>query len=181
MRELNIDFAPKTLCHQLLNISIITIMLVVALTLIFGTFLEHYLALEGRKSVIESEIHNTTALRFNLLKEMTPSAPTPIPDAKKLTINHAIAKLNMPWSDLFDQLEHATSPNVALLSILPNAEKFQIKGVAETKTTDDMIDYIERLKKETFFTNVMIEKHEVNEQDINHPIRFQFSAQWRPQ
>ena len=50
--------------------------------------------------------------------------------------------------------------------------------MAEAKTSDDMIAYIEQLKKQEFFTAVLLTKHEINEQDPNKPWRFQFEAQW---
>ncbi len=93
-------------------------------------------------------------------------------------INRTILQLNLPWRDLLDAIEDATPPTIALLALEPDAKKHSLKGTAEAKSSDDMIAYIEELKKQEFFDNVAMTKHEVNAQDPNRPLRFQFEAQW---
>lgn len=116
------------------------------------------------------------------LDERNTRRPAPkkpaIPEAQAAAVNAAIAQLNLPWRDLLDAIETATPVNIALLALEPEAKKHLIKGSAEAKTSDAMIAYIEQLKQQTFFDAVTLSKHEVNEQDPNRPIRFQFEAQW---
>jgi len=104
-----------------------------------------------------------------------------IPEARALMVNAAIQQLNLPWSDLFDAIEAATPANIALMSIEPDAKKQLIKGSAEALSSDDMIAYIEQLKKQPLFVHVVLIKHEVNQQDPYKPFRFEFSAQWKDQ
>jgi Tfp pilus assembly protein PilN len=80
---------------------------------------------------------------------------------------------------MLDAIEAATPKSIALLSLEPNAGKNLIKGVAEAKQSDDMVHYIEQLKKQSFFDRVLITQHEVNQLDANKPIRFQFAAHWQ--
>jgi Tfp pilus assembly protein PilN len=101
-----------------------------------------------------------------------------ISDTQIISVNNAISQLNVPWRDLLDAIETATPANVALLSIEPDSKKHTIKGMAEAKTSQEMIAYIERLKKQEFFGAVVLTKHEINDQDANKPYRFQFEAQW---
>jgi Tfp pilus assembly protein PilN len=105
--------------------------------------------------------------------------PVIIPEARALAINAAVAQLNLPWSDVFDAIEAATPANIALVSIEPDAKKQVLKGEAEALNSDDMIAYIERLKKVDFFVQVDLVKHEVSAQDPYKPLRFEFEAQWR--
>jgi len=101
-----------------------------------------------------------------------------IPQARALMINAAIQQLNLPWSDLFDAIEAATPANIALIAIEPDAKKHLIKGTAEALNSDDMLAYVEQLKKQPLFVNVVLIKHEVNQQDQYKPYRFEFTAQW---
>jgi hypothetical protein len=94
-------------------------------------------------------------------------------------VNTAVAQLNIPWRDLFDAVESATPKEIALLSLDPDAGKHILRGTAEAKSGDDMVAYIEQLKKPGFFDVVVLTRHEVNEQDPNKPLRFQFEAHWQ--
>ena len=120
-------------------------------------------------------------LQTELAKRTAPK-PAPkklvIPDAQATTVNNAIAQLNLPWRNVFDAVESATPATIALLALEPNAKKHLLRGMAETKSSDGMIAYIEQLKQQAFFGTVILTKHEINEQDPNKPIRFQFEAQW---
>jgi hypothetical protein len=44
-----------------------------------------------------------------------------------------------------------------------------------------MIDYVQALQQQERFSSVILARHEINDQDPNHPIRFQVDAQWRGQ
>lgn len=101
-----------------------------------------------------------------------------IPESQAIAVNKAIEQLNLPWRDLFDALESATPNSIALIAIEPDAKKHVLKAIAETKTSDEMIGYIEQLKKQPFFGNVILTKHEINDQDPNKPVRFQLEAVW---
>ena len=117
------------------------------------------------------------------LKALTAAGPVvkkaPIAEAQATAVNAAVAQLNIPWRDLLDAVESATPKDVALLSLEPDAHKDILRGVAEAKTSDDMLSYIEQLKKPGFFDIVVLTKHEINEQDPNKPLRFQFEAHWQ--
>lgn len=102
-----------------------------------------------------------------------------IPQNQALAINAIIQQLNLPWSDVFDAVEAATPSNIALIAIEPDARKHSFRGEAESLNSDDMIAYIEKLKKQPLFLNVNLIRHEVNEQDPYKPLRFQFEAQWK--
>jgi hypothetical protein len=41
-----------------------------------------------------------------------------------------------------------------------------------------MIAYVEALKKQDLFADVVLTRHEINEQDPMRPIRFQIDAEW---
>ncbi len=104
---------------------------------------------------------------------------TAIPEAQAVAVNAAILQLNLPWRELQDSIAAANSPAVALLALDPDPRKQTLKITAEAKNSDDMVAYIEQLKRQEFFTGAALLRHETNEQDPNHPLRFQVEVQWR--
>ena len=93
-------------------------------------------------------------------------------------MNAAVLQLNLPWRALQDAVAAATPPAIALLALEPDARKRSCASRAEARSSDDMIDYVERLKREELFSDVALTRHEINEQDPNRPIRFQLDAAW---
>ena len=41
-----------------------------------------------------------------------------------------------------------------------------------------MFGYLATLNHQSFFYAVLLTRHDINEQDPNRPIRFQFEAEW---
>lgn len=102
-----------------------------------------------------------------------------VSDAQAVAVNGMIARLNLPWRTLFDAVQQATPPGVALLALEPDARKQTIRITAEARGSDEMIAYIEAMQEHELFSAVSLIRHEINELDQNHPIRFQLDAQWR--
>jgi Tfp pilus assembly protein PilN len=97
---------------------------------------------------------------------------------KAQAINAAVQQLNLPWSELMEALEAASVREVAVLEWNPQAESGTLKGMAEARTSDDMITFARRLKTQAFFTSVELTSHQINEQDRNKPMRFDFLVTW---
>lgn len=95
------------------------------------------------------------------------------------TVNAAVRQLNIPWSDLLDALEAAASPRIALLEIRPDAGAHRLLGVAEARSSEEMITYVQRLKAQPQFSAALLTAHQVNDQNRNKPVRFDFSVTWR--
>jgi len=106
------------------------------------------------------------------------TAVAPIAPERVQAINAAVQQLNLPWSELMDALESASIPQVAILEWSPHAESGKLKGVAEARTSDDMIAFARKLKAQTIFVSVELTGHQVNEQDRNKPLRFDFVVTW---
>lgn len=123
--------------------------------------------------------YTQTAQRIEQQRAGT-AKPVPViakPQAE--AINRVIGKWNVPWPALLDTLEAATPATVALLSIEPDPKKQRLRGTAEAKNTSEMLDYLSRLKAQSLLQQVGVVRHEINEQDPNRPVRFQFEAHWK--
>lgn len=183
MKTIGIDFAPPSLERSLrLTRPRTWALLLAAIVLWAGVaFQANQLVHQRERAAAELKhvLKQTQArLREREAKKLAASQFV-IPESQANAVNAAVAQLNLPWRDLFDAIEAATPATIALLAIEPDAKKHILRGTAEAKTGDDMIAYIEQLKKQALFTSVLLTKHEVNEQDPNKPLRFQFEAEWR--
>lgn len=87
-------------------------------------------------------------------------------------VNGVIRQLNFPWADMFGALETATNKDVALLGIEPDARKNLVRVTAECKTDQAMLNYIRRLQQTGLLIDATLQKHEVQAQDAERPLRF---------
>lgn len=183
MKFLAIDFAPASV-RRTLMLTPFTSWLGVIFALAFCT------AIASRAAAFHKKTGANYATVDRLLQkakaqskeqaDRTAAAHVPaLSEAEAKAVNNAISELNLPWSDVFDAIETALPPTIALLSIEPEAKKKILVGVAEVSGSEDMIAAIEALKKQPLFQSVLLTRHETNVQDPNRPLRFQFEAQWR--
>lgn len=178
MKKLHIDFARKSVGHSLYHTSLWSwLMLMAGLFLCITAglsaqaLLQRYADQQNAIAHLKARLHQSNQHQA-LAKEVG------ISDALSKTVHQAIIQLNLPWRDLFDALEVATPNSIALLSLEPDAKRHLIKGKAEAKSGDDMIAYIESLKRQEFFVEVVLTHHDIHEQDPNRPLRFEFEALW---
>lgn len=178
MKPIRIDFAPASAARTLRRTSMRTWLLATTGLLVAGYGAATAMALlEGRASA-QQEIQTLEAKRTQRAAQRPVPKKTTITDAQAAAVNGAVAQLNLPWRSVLDAIEEATPPTIALLAVEPDAKKSLVKGLAEAKSSDAMIGYIEQLKQQAFFNAIVLTKHETNEQDPNRPLRFQFEAQW---
>ena len=96
---------------------------------------------------------------------------------KKRNLNAVVRQLNIPWYDIFQQLEQSTPQDVALLSIEPDGQRAMIKIQAESKSLDSLLAYASALQQQGIFGRLSYSKHETNDQDPNKPIRLIFELE----
>ncbi len=179
MNTLDIDFAPTGLWRILRGMSPFAYFAVAGgLALGIWTAVSAYGLLE-RIAASDAAIAMAKPRTSANVSTKLEAKKSAIGEAQATAINAAVAQLNIPWRDLLDAVESATPKEIALLSLEPDARKNILRGIAEAKTSDDMLSYIEQLKKPGFFDIVVLTKHETKEQDPNKPLRFQFEAHWQ--
>lgn len=92
--------------------------------------------------------------------------------------NEVLQKLSVPWETLFAALERTRGDKIALLAVEPDARKGLVRITAETKTAEDMLDYLRRLGKEPAFSRVSLVSHQIQQQDSERPLRFSLAVNW---
>jgi len=93
----------------------------------------------------------------------------------------ALADLTMPWSRLLRELEVASADSrdsIAVLGVEPDRDKRQVRVLAEARTLPIALAYVERLQQSQALRYPMLESHEVQLRDPQHPVRFQIKADW---
>jgi hypothetical protein len=89
-----------------------------------------------------------------------------------------LARLKLPWNELFVSVESANVPDVALLGVESDTEKRRVKISAEAKDLQAMLDYLRFLHTQPTLTEIYLQSHQYQQQDPQHPVRFVLSADW---
>lgn len=175
MNKIKIDFAEpglrRAIWHTAPRYWFILILGVVA-CLTAGYMIVHGLTLRQEQLAQRNKILKERNSQIVSVKKIE------VPLAQASAVNQVVLQLNLPWRELQYALEEATTEKVAVLALEPDARSRILKITAETKNSDDMLSYIERLKLQDSFVSVLLNKHEINEQDANKPWRFQLDLQW---
>ncbi|EXI66592.1 MAG: hypothetical protein AW08_02497 [Candidatus Accumulibacter adjunctus] len=131
--------------------------------------------------LLAQRLDETTQAIARARREIVARTPPPPPplllsEQQVVAVNRIIDQLNTPWPDLLDGFERVASSNVALLQIEPDHRRRVVKGVAEARDHQWMLDYLEQLGSVAPFAGAMVTRHELNERDPNRPLRFMFEA-----
>ena len=176
--RLAIDFAPRGWQRTLRQLSprwYAVLAVAVAVAIVATVFGYRVHAREQARQALAEHIAQRDAA---YARANPPVAPIVVPVPQANAINAIARTLNLPWRELRDALDAAAMPNVALLSLAPDVNRHAVRIAAETTSPDDMIVYLRVLREQPFFTDVQLTHHEINDQDINRPIRFQLEAAW---
>lgn len=179
MRRSGIDFAPASLMRSWASSSLALRIALGLACLLCGLGAARVDQLSERLTTTHVHIDE---LRKNLrVREpmAQPVAAFHLSKVESEEINHAIRQLNLPWRDIFDSIESATPDSIATLDLTPDAQSRKIRMMAEAKTAEDMIAYIEQLKRSEMLESVILTHHETNVQDANRPIRFRLDMRWK--
>ena len=176
MKPLDIDFVDRSLWRRPLASRqrqiLIGIGVAEALTALVVVW--QWRQLDGQLD----ETKQAIALARQEIVARTPPVPAPLllSEPQIVAINSAIGQLNTPWPALLDGFERVASTDIALLQIEPDHRRRLVKGVAEARDHQRMVDYLELLGSVAPFAGAMVTRQEVNEKDPNRPLRFMFEA-----
>ena len=149
-----------------------------AIVLLFGCAAAYWTFSDYRNSMLQAELLQMSLVRYG----QTGSATDRTEDAEELArITAATRPLATPWSALLHDLEVATQDSgedIALLAVAPDRVKRQVRISAEARSLPAALDYVKRLQGASTLLYPMLEKHEVQTADREHPVRFEISAQW---
>lgn len=94
---------------------------------------------------------------------------------------HVSLEMGLPWTALFDAIETAADPSVALLAIEPDARRAVLRVTAEARHKQAMLDYMARLGAQPPFLRTVLESHAQEARGNAATVRFTLIARWEPQ
>lgn len=181
MKKIAIDFAPPSLARSWYRLGPRGWALLTLGVLLCGGAAAIGAQMLARQNALDAQV----ALVRMAMNKANPVAPapvavpaTPVSAAQANAVNSAILQLNLPWPALHEAIGAATPASVALLALEPDPRRHNLKITAETKDADAMIAYVEQLKRQELFGDVVLLRHEINELDPNRPVRFEIDASW---
>jgi hypothetical protein len=90
-----------------------------------------------------------------------------------------VRQLALPWAQLIDSLERASTKEISLLHIQPDAQSRVLRVTAEARRHELMLEYLQRLGATGSFADVHLVSHHVREDDPRRPIQFSVQAAFR--
>lgn len=179
MKHLPLDLAPANWRRQLHRMHPAARVLSVAglLLCVVGAF--HAYRLLARLDSLDSQAARLAARAEQSAHTSMAVSSAPIDPKQGAAVNAAVARLNLPWSDILNAVEAATPSQVALLSIAPEPGRELLRIEAESSSSEDMIGYLQALELQPSFGHVNLVKHELAKDGMDGVTRFQIEAQWR--
>ena len=101
--------------------------------------------------------------------------PADVSDRRAASANLLLGK---PWGVLFSSLEQSRPESIALMQIEASGETGQVLLLAETLSTDDMLDYVKQLREQPGFSNVTLQKHATLDDGPERLIQFTVRLGW---
>lgn len=135
---------------------------------------------ESRKQIAQaaSELAALQRTEARATKVQERSVRGAITPERARSVNDAIRRLNLPWDAIFTALNAAATPQVALLSLEPDAAASIVRLTGETRSTESMLALQRRLEGQAGIASAVITKHEVRTDSPGAPVRFWIEARW---
>lgn len=164
---LQLDFVAPRKRARLLGIAVLTF----ALTLAGALVLKHREA-QQRLQELEAVESLVGAAR------PAPALPRERLEAEMKSAQATVRQLALPWGQLIDSLERASTKGVALLHIQPDAQTRVLRVTASAAREELMLEYLRRLGA-TGFAEVHLVSHQIREDEPQRPIQFSVQASFR--
>lgn len=90
-----------------------------------------------------------------------------------------VRQLTVPWAALIGALEKASTRDVAILQLQPEAEQRRLRLTAEARNREAMFTYLRRLESTPALAAVVLVSHRVQNEDPQRPIQFSLQAAFK--
>lgn len=90
-----------------------------------------------------------------------------------------VEKLSMPWDRFFRMIDDMRHPDIALLSVEPDADGGIVRVGAEARDVPSMLGYISELREQGVLADAVVVNHQILQQAQYKPVRFSFVGQWK--
>lgn len=133
--------------------------------------------LDARQELAEAQVRLAEAEKPALRRQ---AVATPGKEAQQAMQDGAAVALDLrqPWDGLFAAIENAKTDDIALLAVDPNSDRGLLRITAEARQREAMLDFVQRLERESVLHDVVLVEHAVQLQNRDKPVRFTISAAW---
>lgn len=121
-----------------------------------------------------SEERARATARMDLARSVVPVREEVREEFAKLLRAHR--ELSFDWGRMFGAVEKSVHPEVAILSIQPEADGHQVRIAGEAKTYADILKLVDALGVEGTFSTVTLVSHQAKPQDPVNALRFALTA-----
>jgi Tfp pilus assembly protein PilN len=136
------------------------------------------LVLEYRQA--QQRLHELAAVEALLsTARPAPAIPRERLEREVKSAQATVRQLALPWAQLIDSLERASTKEVSVLHIQPDAQNRLLRVTAEARAQGPMLEYLRRLGATGSFGEVHLVSHQVREDDPRRPIQFAVQASFR--
>jgi hypothetical protein len=97
-------------------------------------------------------------------------------DEEAKGVQAVVRQLTVPWASVIQAIEQASSRDVALLQLQPDAENRLVRITAEARNAEAMFEYARRLGSAKGLAEVHVVSHQVQREDPQRPIQFSVQA-----
>ncbi len=100
-------------------------------------------------------------------------------DEEAKIIDAAVRQLSIPWAQMIEAVEAASSSEVTVLQLQPETQQRNLRLTAEAKNREAMLRYVRRLGDARVLSGVHLVNHHVLVEDPSRPIQFGVQGAFR--
>jgi hypothetical protein len=97
-------------------------------------------------------------------------------DEEAKMVNEVVRQLGLPWARMIAAVEKASTGDVVVLQLQPEAQQRLLRLTAEAKSREAMLRYVRRLGEDRSLGDVYLVRHEVKLDQPGRPIQFAVQA-----
>jgi hypothetical protein len=173
-RLLAIDFAPRRWRITAAAAILLALILVGA-----GVWIVLSAAALERIARADAELATMHRTHARAITSRERAARSLITVERARAVNDAIRRLNLPWDALLAALDAAATPQVALLTLEPDAAAGVMRLTGEAQSMEAMLALQRRLQDQPDVASAVLTQHEVQSDSPGTPVRFSIDAHWR--
>jgi Tfp pilus assembly protein PilN len=168
-RRLELDYVAAPGAPRWIGVSVLILALAVAASLMF------------RYRDVQRQLAALDAAQGLLNADRRPRRPVSKErlEQEAKIIDAAVRQLTLPWAQMIEAVESASSSEVVVLQLQPEAQQRTLRLTAEAKDGEAMLRYVRRLGDNRVLSAVYLASHQVQLEDPSRPIQFSVQASFR--
>lgn len=135
---------------------------------------------QRQQQLSQQQASATTVAQQPVSKVVATQAVVVLSQPQQKAAEKMVQQLNVRWFDLLQALESQQVPEIALLQLLPDANRGQFVLSGEAKSYQDLLKYVSQLQAVPVLSQVHLQKHQVNESHPQRPVSFEIQGGWQP-